>query len=53
MAADLPNLVRMECSLLAGLVAEKLVQHAAAEGAGNLSRVFFLATRERRASKRL
>lgn len=36
-----PNLVRMDCSLLAGLVAEKLVAHASAEGADNLSRVFF------------
>src|SRR5579872_6907679 len=36
-----PNLVRMDCSLLAGLVAEKLVQHASARGAANLQRVFF------------
>ncbi|HEX8524640.1 MAG TPA: aspartate aminotransferase family protein, partial [Tepidisphaeraceae bacterium] len=34
---DLPNLVRMDCSLLAGLVAEKLTSHAG----GDLSRVFF------------
>src|SRR3982751_1534528 len=35
-----PNLVRMDCSLLSGLVAEKLTQHAGG-GAGGLSRVFF------------
>ena len=34
---DMPNLVRMECSLLSGLVAEKLTQHTS----DNLSRVFF------------
>jgi ornithine--oxo-acid transaminase len=34
---DLPNLVRMDCSLLSGLVAEKLTAHAG----GNLTRVFF------------
>ena len=34
---DMPNLVRMECSLLSGLVAERLIAHA---GAG-LERVFF------------
>jgi len=34
---DTPNLVRMECSLLSGLVAEKLAEHAG----GDLSRVFF------------
>jgi ornithine--oxo-acid transaminase len=32
-----PNLVRMDCSLLSGLVAEKLTKHAG----GGLSRVFF------------
>ena len=37
LAADLPNLVRMDCSLLAGLVAEKLASHTG----GDLSRVFF------------
>ena len=37
MDADLPNLVRMDCSLLSGLVAEKLTSHAG----GNLKRVFF------------
>jgi ornithine--oxo-acid transaminase len=36
-ATDSPNLVRMDCSLLAGLVAEKLTSHVS-EG---LSRVFF------------
>src|SRR5437879_3003497 len=34
---DMPNLVRMECSLLSGLVAEKLTSHSSE----NLSRVFF------------
>jgi ornithine--oxo-acid transaminase len=34
---EMPNLVRMDCSLLSGLVAEKLAQHAG----GELSRVFF------------
>ena len=34
---DMPNLVRMECSLLSGLVAEKLTSHTSE----NLSRVFF------------
>src|SRR3954464_1277357 len=37
LAADLPNLVRMDCSLLAGLVAEKLTSHLPEA----LSRVFF------------
>src|SRR5919112_842257 len=37
MKRDMPNLVRMDCSLLSGLVAEKLTGHAS-EG---LSRVFF------------
>ena len=35
--ADLPNHVRMNCSALQGLVAEKLTQHAG----GDLTRVFF------------
>src|ERR1700683_4011275 len=35
--ADLPNLVRMDTSLLAGLVAEKLTEHTS----DSLSRVFF------------
>src|SRR5881394_1543430 len=34
---DMPNLVRMDCSLLSGLVAEKLTSHLG----GDLSRVFF------------
>jgi ornithine--oxo-acid transaminase len=34
---DMPNLVRMDCSLLSGLVAELLTRHAG----GDLSRVFF------------
>jgi ornithine--oxo-acid transaminase len=37
MDKDLPNLVRMECSILSGLVAEKLTSHASP----GLSRVFF------------
>jgi acetylornithine/succinyldiaminopimelate/putrescine aminotransferase len=34
---DMPNLVRMNCSVLSGLVAEKLTEHVG----GGLSRVFF------------
>jgi ornithine--oxo-acid transaminase len=34
---DMPNLVRMNCSVLSGLVAEKLTEHMG----GGLSRVFF------------
>src|SRR5258708_2437037 len=37
MERDLPNLVRMDCSLLSGLVAEKLTSKTV----GDLSRVFF------------
>ena len=37
----MPNLVRMDCSLLAGLVAEKLVHHAGAASGRDLTRVFF------------
>lgn len=40
LSRDMPNLVRMDCSLLAGLVAEKLTNHTAVNGS-NLSRVFF------------
>jgi ornithine--oxo-acid transaminase len=40
LSRELPNLVRMDCSLLAGLVAEKLTAHTAGEKPG-LSRVFF------------
>src|ERR1700722_2666972 len=36
-AQDNPNLVRMDCSLLSGWVAEKLVSHIG----GDLTRVFF------------
>ncbi len=35
--SDLPNLVRMDCSILSGLVAENLTRHTG----GDLSRVFF------------
>jgi ornithine--oxo-acid transaminase len=41
LSRDLPNLVRMDCSLLAGLVAEKLTQHASTRSGGDLTRVFF------------
>jgi ornithine--oxo-acid transaminase len=37
LAKDMPNLVRMECSILSGLVAEKLTSHTSP----GLSRVFF------------
>ena len=37
MSADLPNLVRMDCALLSGLVAQKLTSHTSP----GLSRVFF------------
>ena len=37
LSQDSPNLVRMDCSLLSGLVAEKLTSHTG----GDLSRVFF------------
>jgi ornithine--oxo-acid transaminase len=37
LAQDLPNLVRMDCGLLSGLVAEKLTKHTP----DSLSRVFF------------
>lgn len=37
MSRDMPNLVRMDCSLLSGLAAEKLTSHTG----GDLSRVFF------------
>ncbi len=35
--ADMPNLVRMDCAILSGLVAEKLTQHTSP----GLSRIFF------------
>jgi len=41
MSYDMPNLVRMDCSLLAGLVAEKLTSHANESTSGDLTRVFF------------
>src|ERR1700733_14074230 len=41
LSRDMPNLVRMDCSLLAGLVAEKLAHHACANSNAKLSRVFF------------
>lgn len=36
-----PNLVRMDCGLLSGLVAEKLTNYASQTGSGDLTRVFF------------
>ena len=41
LSRDMPNLVRMDCSLLAGLVAEKLVCHAGVSSGRDLTRVFF------------
>ncbi|HEY3822926.1 MAG TPA: aspartate aminotransferase family protein [Bryobacteraceae bacterium] len=41
LSREMPNLVRMECSLLAGLVAEKLTGHTTEKTAAGLSRVFF------------
>jgi ornithine--oxo-acid transaminase len=41
LSRDLPNLVRMDCSLLAGLVAERLTRLACTYSGGNLTRVFF------------
>lgn len=41
LSRDMPNLVRMDCSLLAGLVAEKLTRHAGADSGRDLTRVFF------------
>jgi ornithine--oxo-acid transaminase len=41
LSRDMPNLVRMDCSLLAGLVAEKLTHHAGADSGRDLARVFF------------
>jgi ornithine--oxo-acid transaminase len=40
LSRNTPNLVRMDCSLLAGLAAEKLTAHTAPEGQ-RLTRVFF------------
>jgi ornithine--oxo-acid transaminase len=41
LSRDMPNLVRMDCSLLAGLVAEKLTSHTSEHLKQGLSRVFF------------
>ena len=41
LSREMPNLVRMDCSLLSGLVAEKLTRHTGFDGANGLSRVFF------------
>ena len=41
LSREMPNLVRMECSLMAGLVAEKLTSHTACGTGAGLSRVFF------------
>ncbi len=41
LSRQMPNLVRMDCSLLAGLVAEKLTSYTAMKGQNGLSRVFF------------
>jgi ornithine--oxo-acid transaminase len=38
---DTPNLVRMDCGLLAGLAAELLTKHAQGAAGNDLSRVFF------------
>ncbi|HEX3742790.1 MAG TPA: aspartate aminotransferase family protein [Bryobacteraceae bacterium] len=41
LARDMPNLVRMDCSLLSGLVAERLTRLACTYSGGGLTRVFF------------
>src|ERR1700759_4282904 len=41
LSRDMPHLVRMDCFLLSGLVAEKLTEHASIQSGGDLSRVFF------------
>jgi ornithine--oxo-acid transaminase len=41
LSREMPNLVRMDCSLLAGMVAEKLTSHTASGSDAGLSRVFF------------
>jgi ornithine--oxo-acid transaminase len=41
LSRNLPNLVRMDCSLLAGLVAEKLTRLTAPDRSDRLTRVFF------------
>ncbi len=40
LSRELPNLVRMDCSLLAGLAAEKLTRHASEDSGRELTRVF-------------
>ncbi len=37
---DLPNMVQMDCALLAGILAEKIVARLAAQGASHLNAVF-------------
>ncbi len=41
LSREMPNLVRMDCSLLAGLAAEKLTSHTSGADSQGLSRVFF------------
>jgi ornithine--oxo-acid transaminase len=41
LSSELPSLVRMDCSLLAGLVAEKLIAHTGGQDGNGLLRVFF------------
>jgi len=41
LSREMPNLVRMDCSLLAGLVAEKLTHYTARNKSQALTRVFF------------
>jgi acetylornithine/succinyldiaminopimelate/putrescine aminotransferase len=41
LSREMPNLVRMDCSLLAGLVAEKLTRRVCSDSAPDLTRVFF------------
>ncbi len=41
LSRDMPNLVRMDCPLLSGLAAEKLISHANGDHGSSLARVFF------------
>jgi ornithine--oxo-acid transaminase len=41
LSREMPNLVRMDCSLLAGLVVEKLTSHTAGRTGEGFTRVFF------------
>ena len=41
LSRDTPNLVRMDCSLLAGLVAERLTHYVSPDSSRELTRVFF------------